>query len=66
MMDAKTDLPGVYRTPDGFLINKDNNALAAYKARRQRDKEMDTLKDDVSSLKNDIQEIKDLLKGLVK
>ena len=66
MTDAKTDLPGVYRTPEGFLINKDNKSLEAYRARRQRDKEMDTLKDDVSSLKNDLQEIKDLLKGLVK
>jgi hypothetical protein len=66
MTDAKTDLPGIYKTPEGFLINKDNNALAAYKAKRQREKEMDTLKEDVSSLKNDLQEIKDLLKGLVK
>ena len=49
-----------------ILINKDNKSLEAYRARRQRDKEMDTLKDDVSSLKNDLQEIKDLLKGLVK
>jgi hypothetical protein len=66
MTDSKTDLPGVYRTPEGYLINKDNNALAAYKAKRQREKDLDTLKDDVSSLKNDLQEIKDLLKGLVK
>ena len=66
MTDAKTDLPGIYKTPEGFLINKDNNALAAYKAKRQREKEMDTLKEGVSSLKNDLQEIKDLLKGLVK
>ena len=66
MTDAKTDLPGVYRTSEGFLINKDNNALAAYKAKRQREKELDVLKDDVSSLKDDLQEIKELLKGLVK
>jgi hypothetical protein len=66
MSDAKTDLPGIYKTPEGFLINKDNNALAAYKAKRQREKELDVLKDDVSSLKDDLQEIKELLKGLVK
>lgn len=66
MTDAKTDLPGIYKTPEGFLINKDNNALAAYKAKRQREKELDVLKDDVSSLKDDLQEIKELLKGLVK
>lgn len=66
MTDQKTDLPGVYRTTEGFLINKDNASLAAYKVRRQKDKELDNLKDDVSTLKNDLQEIKELLKGLVK
>jgi hypothetical protein len=66
MTDAKTDLPGVYRTAEGFLINKDNASLKAYKARRLREKELDVLKDDVSSLKDDLQEIKELLKGLVK
>ena len=65
-MDRKTDLPGVYRTPEGFLINKDNKALNAYRVRRQREMELDELKDDVSSLKNDLQEIKELLRGLVK
>ena len=65
-MDRKTDMPGVYRTPEGFLINKDNKALEAYKNRRNREREMDSLKDDVSSLKQDLQEIKELLKGLAK
>ena len=66
MTESKTDIPGVYRTSEGFLINKDNDSLSAYKARRRRDKEMDVLREDVSLLKNDLQEIKDLLKGLVK
>jgi hypothetical protein len=66
MSDHKTDFPGMYRTPEGFLINKDNAALAAYKARRIKDKELDKLKDDVASLKDDMQEIKELLRGLVK
>jgi hypothetical protein len=65
-MDKKTEIPGLYKTPEGFLINKDNNALAAYKAKRSREQDLDNLKENVSSLKNDIQEIKELLKGLVK
>ena len=64
--DAKTDVPGIYRSPEGFLINKDNNALAAYKARKARDRELDTVKEEVSSIKEDLREIKELLKGLVK
>lgn len=64
--EAKTDIPGIYRAPEGFLINKDNNALAAYKAKKARDKELDTVKEEVSSMKEDLREIKELLKGLVK
>lgn len=66
MKEAKTDIPGIYRAPEGFLINKDNNALAAYKAKKAKDRELDTLKEDVSSMKEDMREIKELLKGLVK
>lgn len=64
--EAKTDVPGIYRSPEGFLINKDNNALAAYKVKKARDRELDALKEDVSSMKDDMREIKELLKGLVK
>jgi hypothetical protein len=66
MADAKTEIPGLYKTPEGFLINKDNDALKAYKMNRLKTKEMESLKDDVKSLKDDMQEIKELLKGLVK
>ena len=64
--DAKTDVPGIYKSPEGFLINKDNNALAAYKARKARDKDLDAVKEEVSSMKEDLREIKEILKGLVK
>ncbi len=63
--EAKTDIPGIYRSPEGFLINKDSNALAAYKARKNRDKEIDSMKEEVSSLKNDLQEIKEMLKKVL-
>ena len=66
MSDTKTDVPGVYKTSEGFLINKDNNALAAYKAKRSRDQELHQLKEEFSSMKDDLTEIKELLKGLVK
>ena len=66
MSDQKTDIPGVYRSSDGFLINKDNAALEAYRKKRNREKDLDTLTDDVKTLKEDMQEIKELLRGLVK
>ena len=64
--DAKTDVPGIYKSPEGFLINKDNNALSAYKARKARDRELDKMKEEVSSLKDDISEIKEMLKKVLK
>lgn len=64
--EAKTDIPGIYRSSEGFLINKDNTALAAYKSKKARDRELDKMKEEVSSMKDDLKEIKELLKGLVK
>ena len=64
--DAKTDIPGIYRSPEGFLINKDNNALAAYRSRKARDRELDQIKEEFSSMKDDISEIKEMLKKVLK
>jgi hypothetical protein len=64
--DAKTDIPGIYRSPEGFLINKDKDALAAYKARKNRDHELDKIKQDVISIKDDLTEIKEILKKVIK
>ena len=66
MTDYKTDVPGVYKSSEGFLINKDNAALEAYRKKRNREKDLDTLTEDVKTLKEDMQEIKELLRGLVK
>ena len=65
-MERKTEVPGVYKVSDGILINKDNEALQAYKMRKQKDIKINKMEDDISSLKNDMQEIKSLLRGLVK
>jgi predicted phage-related endonuclease len=65
-MDRKTEIPGLYKTSEGFLINKDSKGLAMYKANREKAKELVNLKDDIKTLKDDMKEIKELLKGLVK
>lgn len=62
----KTEVPGLYRSGKGVLINKDNESLMAYKKRKYREQEIDKMKEDLSSLKDDIQEIKNLLRGLIK
>ena len=65
-MSQRTEIPGVYKEREGVLINKDNDALSAYKIQMQKAKQSSALIEDVMELKKDIQEIKDLLKGLIK
>lgn len=65
-MERKTEIPGVYKVSEGVLINKDNASLQAYKMRKQKDLKVDKLEEDISGLKQDMQEIKALLRGLVK
>ena len=62
----KTEIPGIYKTRDGILINKDTDALKAYKKKKEQVRKMKNLEEDIDSLKNDMAEIKELLKGLVK
>lgn len=45
------------------VLNKDNDSLAKYKARREKEKQ---LRSEVDQLKEDISEIKNLLYKLVK
>ena len=35
-MDQKTEVPGFYKTDSNYLINKDNEALFAYKKKKQQ------------------------------
>lgn len=65
-MSAKTDVPGIYKEREGILINKDNEALQAYKTRKLQLQKLNSFEDEISSLKNDMAEIKELLRGLVK
>jgi hypothetical protein len=64
--DTKTDRPGFYKTPAGAVINKDMDALQAYKQQKAKSLQLNTMKTDIDQLKNDMAEIKELLRGLVK
>lgn len=66
MAHMKTDVPGIYKERDGILINKDNEGLRAYKQKKIQSKKMQIFEEDLEKLKNDISEIKDMLRGLVK
>ena len=62
----KTEVPGICKVREGVLINTDNTALAAYKRKKQKDAEINQMQEDMVQLKDDIAEIKALLKGLAK
>lgn len=62
----RTERTGVYKVGKGTLINRDTDALNSYKKRKRKMQQIDDLKDTVYELKKDIQEIKQLLKGLSK
>lgn len=62
----KTEVPGICKVRDGVLINTDNTALAAYKRKKQKAVELNQMQEDMIQLKDDIAEIKALLKGLAK
>ena len=66
MSKGKTEIPGIVKVRDGILINTDNNSLAAYKNKKKRDRRVDEMEQDMQTMKNDLQEIKDLLKGLAR
>lgn len=65
-VDTKTDVSGYYKTPAGAIVSKDTESLEAYKIRKAKNRQLNIMKKDIDQLKNDITEIKELLKGLVK
>lgn len=60
-MAKKTAIPGIYKVSEGILINKDNDALRAYKARKNKDRQIEQVQAEVTELKKDISDIKGLL-----
>jgi hypothetical protein len=62
---------GWYRDPETNAIVNCNdteydNYMAAFNRRQNKDQKLESLQDDVSALKSDLGEIKDLLKSLTK
>lgn len=65
-MEQKTDVPGFYKVDESLIINKDNDSLQAYKKRKLKESRVNKMHYELKDLKNDIKEIKELLKGLIK
>jgi len=65
-MDQKTEIPGIYKAGDGILINKDNTALEKYRLRRAKETRINLYEERLDNMESSINEIKELLRGLVK
>lgn len=57
----KTKYEGIYKQKEGVLLNMDNDALRAYKARKEKERKAVSVEKDIENLKTSIEEIKDLL-----
>jgi len=62
-MTRKTEYSGMYKVSEGIVVNKDNDALTMYKKKKMKDYQM---MNEINIIKNDILEIKNLLRSLVK
>ena len=62
----KTDVDDLYRDLDSkALINTNVEEYALYKSRRRREKRIESLIDDVETLKSDLSDIKMLLGKII-
>lgn len=62
MVEVKTEIEGIYRdVNNGALLNKDNDALSAYKKMKQKNNELEQMKSKVNGLDEEIKEVKTLL-----
>lgn len=61
----RTEVPGIRKEKDGILINTDNNGLMAYKKKKIQTLKMSQIENQLSELKNDMFDIKNLLSELM-
>jgi hypothetical protein len=66
MTQIKTEVEGIVRdTTNGALLNKDNDALTAYKKTKQKNVEIENMKRQVNTLNSEVAEVKSLLHKLL-
>lgn len=64
--EKRTEIPGMYKVGDGVLINKDNDSLRAYKLKKEKDRKIVSIEENLNMVMDEMREIKNLLRGLVK
>lgn len=57
---------GFYKVDESLAINKDNVGLKAYKMKKMKDREIGQIQMELTELKSDVNEIKQILRSLVR
>lgn len=65
-MEKQTVVPGIVKVREGVLLNKDNNALRAYRQNKKREFRSIRVEQEIDNLKSDVAEIKEMIQGLVR
>lgn len=65
-MEQKTSIPGLYKVDESLVINKDSEGLKKYKKIKARAARVDVVQNELKVLKKEVDEIREILKGLVK
>lgn len=60
-MLKETTISGIFRDDSGALINKNNDALLSYKMKKENSRRLQMMENQVTELKSDMNEIKNLL-----
>lgn len=61
-MAARTEVAGIYKEKEGVLLNKDTEALRFYKRQKANTKKLNEVINDVSNIKEDMIELKNMFK----
>jgi len=64
-MEKETTISGIFRTDAGALINKNNDALASYKAKKMQSRKLLELEEKVQNINADVSDIKKMLTQLL-
>ena len=66
LAEKKTEVPGIYKAGEGVLINKDMEALQAYRNRKMRERKLERIDEELKIIKEDISEIRNFIRSIQK
>lgn len=64
-MSMKTEVHGIVKIKEGLLMSDDQDGLKKYKASKLRNKKILGVQQEIDSMKEDIKDIKSLLKEIL-